>query len=911
MSSDERFRRDVDMLNAALNEVLVELAGAESAHLVGSVRGLAERRRAGDDEAAKQLSQTIASCSLDQLRVTARALSVYFDLLNLAEDRQRVRVLRERERRQHPEPRGESVADAIGRLRKAGVSAESLARLIRGLDIELVFTAHPTEAKRRSIRDKLRRLRELVRLLDTPEILPSERDRAIHGVRGELCALWQTDFLRLWRPTVRQEVERALSFAPTLFQVAPLVLDDLRRALVQHYPGHGLEAPAIPRFGSWIGGDRDGNPNVTADVTADTLAYLRGAAIDFHLARCEQMQRPLSVSERRAGISQPVKDAIQRACERWPELEDRLASISPREVYRQWLSVIEWRLEHTKATPFLQEPIPCAYGRASEFRADLALIQESLQSHHGDALATGDLQVWLDQVSIFGLYLARLDVRQESGQYRSALAEIFSSLGIADGYLTMSEGQRQEILARTMPFRGELPIDDFSTNTREVLRLFRLLARTIRVYGPEVIGGHVVSLTRDPSDLLGPLWLWQWAKGKYLNSGEDAELALVPLFETLHDLINAPKTLTSLLEHPLYAAHLERRRRQQMVMVGYSDSTKDAGYVAAVWAIHKAQVELAQVARRFNVELVFFHGRGGSLGRGGGPAARAILSLPPSAVDGRFRITEQGEVLAERYDDPEVARRHLEQVTWATLLVSALPPPPPKEHWVDLMDRLAAKAATVYRRLVDDESFLEYFALATPIEEIENLPIGSRPSRRRGQRTLKDLRAIPWVFSWTQSRNLLPAWYGLGSALEQATAEDWLRMQEMYRDWPLVTAMIDNAALALAKADLDIAHAYARLVEDPTARQKLFGMIQAEYARSEAAVLKILNAKSLLDKVPWLDRSIRSRNPYVDPLNLIQIELIRRLRGLDADAPDKVREPLRDLVRLTIQGIASGLRTTG
>ena len=483
----------------------------------------------------------------------------------------------------------------------------------------------------------------------------------------------------------------------------------------------------------------------------------------------------------------------------------------------------------------------------------------------------------------------------------------------------MPENERQAVLAGSIPWKTEIPREGLSQPAAETLNLFQLLHSAIKTFGPNCLGSHIISLTSTPSDLLTVLWLWRWAQTAGSPPGTDVaaltnQLAIVPLFEKIGDLKRGPATLEAILEHPLYAAHVARQDSRQIVMVGYSDSTKDGGYLAACWGLYRAQSDLQRVADRFGVRLTFFHGRGGSLGRGGGPAARGIYSLPPDALDGSLRLTEQGEVLAERYDDDQIAYRHLEQVTTATLLASALPARTAKPAWAGLMEQLSRRSYEVYRQLVDQPGFIEFFGSATPIDEIESLNIGSRPARRRGERTLADLRAIPWVFSWTQNRSLIPAWYGLGSALVElldSNPAGWQTVYEMYRQWPFMQATIDNAALALAKADTFIASRYADLVQNEEVRQRIGTMISTERDRARRAILALTDGADLLSTTPWLQASIDARNPYIDPLNLIQIELIRRRRSLSAETPAEDAERLRGLLRLTVQGIAAGMRTTG
>jgi phosphoenolpyruvate carboxylase len=492
-------------------------------------------------------------------------------------------------------------------------------------------------------------------------------------------------------------------------------------------------------------------------------------------------------------------------------------------------------------------------------------------------------------------------------------------VGLCPDYLSLDEPERRRLLTETLPEPPRIFAADFQDASRETLSLFRLLADTVRAHGLEAVGGHVISMTHEASDVLEVLWLWNWA-WKSTSASRVVEplppLPIVPLFETIDDLNRGAEVLQTLFQTPAYREYITRGEQPvQTVMVGYSDSTKDGGYLAAVWGLHQAQGRLATTARQAGVDMIVFHGRGGALGRGGGPAARAILSLPRDSVRGHIRMTEQGEVLADRYDDPEIAHRHLEQVGWATLLVGADDSDSRDPAWPAVMDRLRDVSLKTYRELIEHPRFLHYFDRATPISEIENLPIGSRPARRRARRSLADLRAIPWTFSWTQSRHFLPAWYGLGAALEPLMEQEGPELpRQMYESWPMFRALIDNAELALAKADMGIASRYAAMIDEGDAADEIWEAIRSEYDRSVRAVLAVTEQPELLGGVPWLQKSIRERNPYTDPLNLIQIELIKRLRKLDAAEDPEAnaeRERLRELVRLSIQGVAAGLRTTG
>ncbi len=920
MISDNLLHRDVRLLGDMLGRVINDLAGRSAFELVERIRRLALERRGGSAPAEAELAAEIAAIDRASAAIVARAFSIFFDLANIAEDRQRVRVLALAPSREQaePAPLSESLGAAIARLKQQGYSAQMLQQALDALAIELVFTAHPSEAKRRSIRAKLRRMRHSLQEYDRSDLLPRERRALDLSLLGELTAMWQTEFLRPQRPTVLEEVERGLSIMPRLWEVVPQVYQAMRRALAEHFPGHAFRLPVFLRFGSWMGGDRDGNPHVTAAVTEQTLCRLRNAAIDQHLAQAKRMYDYLTVSidvtPSAAALSQRVDAAIRL----WPAVERKLADVAPREAFRRWVKVVEWRLEQSRATGTNDPALPGNYHDPQEFVADIRALAEQFTACDGRLGCENEAQRWLDLALAFGLNLTRLDIRQDSRRYLEVLTEVLRAAGVADDFAALDEPQRVEVLERSLGAPPTAPLAGLSPLTEDTLELYRVLQRAMVRFGPDCLGTNVISLTQSASDVLSVLWHWRWAQADAVNRGEPAatsDLRIAPLFEKIDDLERAPRTLAALLESPVYAEHLARQRKRQAIMVGYSDSTKDGGYLAACWGLFLAQSALHRVASQHDTKITFFHGRGGSLGRGGGPAARGILSLPSEALDGTLRLTEQGEVLAERYDDVQIAYRHLEQVAWATLIGSTVQRSEPQPAWMRLMQGLAGRSQSAYRELVDQPGFMQYFVATTPIEEIEDLPIGSRPSRRRGERTLSDLRAIPWVFSWTQNRCIIPAWYGLGTALAELKERDpqaWQTVGQMYREWPFFQATIDNAALALVKADMYIAGRYAELIEADEVRRACWSRVSAEYDRTRRSILDLVGSTNLLASAPWLERSIEARNPYVDPLNLIQIEFIRRRRAKpleELDPPEA--QQFRTLLRLTVQGIAAGMRTTG
>jgi len=936
LEGDEPLRRDVRMLGQELGAVLRELADPGVYDLVEDVRAVSLARREGVADAEARLRRRIADLSLDQARDLIRALTCFFDLANLAEDRHRVRVLRQREREQHPSPRRESIGDALDKLHDAGLTAADAGQLLSQLDVELVFTAHPTEAKRRTVRATLTRLRDDLVELERPDQLPRERDRLLHRIRTDLACLWETDTLRPTKPTVLDEVDRSLFVADTLWQVVPDLMASARRAMRRVYPDtaeHAALARPFLRFGSWIGGDRDGNPFVTADVTRQTLRHLRRAALTRHLDDCANLLSTLTISSAYHAVSPELEQAIADARDRHPDLAAYLDSTHHAERYRHFLRVVRHRLRATlEADPFAAPP-PAAYPDGQALLGDLRLIADSLSRNDHADLAGQTVQAWIDRATVFGLHFARLDIREDSAQLHDAAAAAFSTLDPDAGYADADEAKRQQLLVAPIDPAAARSIDlaSLDDRNRETLALFELIHDIATHAGTEALGIFIVSMTHHPSDVLAVHFLARLAAARLVPDDDpdrDAArargswLPTAPLFETIDDLQHATDTLAALLDQPDYAAALRRFGDRQPVMVGYSDSTKDGGYLAANVELHEAQQRLADLAGRRRVELVVFHGRGGSLGRGGGPAARGILSLPPDSVGGRIRITEQGEVLAERYDDPEIARRHLEQVTFATLLVTGRAAAEPPDAWRDFMARAAAASRHAYRRLITDPAFIQFFSQATPIDTIEDLPIGSRPARRRAaQRQLSGLRAIPYTFAWTQNRSLITGFFGMGYGLLTAVAGpceqgdpkfidecDWSLCRRMYADWPFFRAVIDNAELALAKADLLITKRYAELTEDPGVGRCVLRMLSEEHATARAVVLAITQRDDLLEATPWLARSIQVRNRYVDPLNYLQAELMHRRR---AATDESEQRRIDHLLRMAVQGVAAGLRTTG
>ncbi len=897
----------IHLLGELLGQVLSEQESPGLFETEERIRALAKSRRAGDDSAATRLAAEVAGLSLDSARAVAAAFALYFDLVNLAEEAHRIQALRRRERERHPLPIGESIAEAIAGLKQRGVMAGQMAALLRDLHIELVLTAHPTEAKRRTILSKLQRITEVLRALYDTDALPREREACIAAVRAEITALWLTDRALSARPTVPDEVRTGLYFVDSVFwEALPRIYADLDAALAEHYPGLA-DPPRWLTLASWIGGDRDGNPNVTAPVTAETLRLHRGLAVERHRHALHELARRLSLSARRVPPSPELLAWLETRRPLPPHVA-YLETRYPAELYRLVISLLVADLETAS-----KEDMPArlldiaphtARARLADFTVPLDLIAGAIPPR----LAADQLRTVRRQLDIFGLQAARLDIREDASRLAAALGETLRALNIDLAFEQQDDRARTDVLTRLLsqpaPALAERP--GMTSETAETWALFQLIARVQSVYGHELLGPFIISMTRGPADVLAVLLLARWA-------GCADGLHIVPLFETLDDLDVAPRILADLFSLDVYRAHLATCAGEQMVMIGYSDSNKDGGYLAANWALYQAQENVARVCREHDVKLTLFHGRGGTVARGGGPANRAIRAQPPGSVNGRFRLTEQGETIASRYADRELAHRHLEQIVSAVLLASAPTQPadadvPPA--WRAALMAMSASARTAYQALVyETPGFIDYWLAATPIEEISRLHISSRPTSRRGHPLqVAHIRAIPWVFSWMQSRFNLPGWYGLGTSIVDRKSATVL--SDIYTAWPFFRALLDNAAMSLLKADMGIAALYSALVPDRALADRIFAHIRAEYDRAREAIHAITSHTELMDTDPVIQRSIHLRNPYVDPLNYIQVEMLRRLRTLP-DSEGSQAEALREVIVITINGIAAGLRNTG
>ena len=941
MSSAETLSTVVHDLGELLGQLIAEISGQRMFELVEQVRRMARAVRQGDESVAGRLREIMRGMSTDDAYEVAMAFTTYFELVNLAEEDHRTRLLRER-RAMHsaykpdlPTLR-ETIEAAVYELKQEGVGADEMQGILDKLNIELVFTAHPTESKRRTVLAKLTRIAAQLRAAGQGSQSGSIDSPSLVGntvVRNEVTALWLTDRTRTKQPEVADEARTGLFyFNTTLWDVLPQLYADLQHALAHYYPG--VRAPdQWLTFGSWMGGDRDGNPNVTPAVTAEVLHLHRRAALDRFGTAAHDLGRALSISRQRDVISQEMEQLLadnaahtnyaRNAIKRYPNEPYRaaLGALAEQltEAYQRSLARPLYPFHQQPAlalSPVFDLPLPDGeFLKSSTVAAALGTMQASLRANRARVLADGDLAGLHTRLHMFGLHTYTLDLRQHSARHESAVGEVLdlvrSASGDADGsmkpYAGLSEDEKVTVLSAALSSPAQSLLDragTLSPQTQDVLEPLMLAHEAINRYGDEVIGYYIISMTNNLSDVLEVLLMMKWCRVPY------AALPIAPLFETLDDLDRAPEVLGRMFAHPAYRDAIRAWGDQQLVMLGYSDSNKDCGYMAANWALFKAQETIASACAAAGIKFALFHGRGGTIARGGGPAAKAILAQPRGLIHGSIRITEQGEVLSTRYHNPEIARRHLEQVTYGVLHAMHKAPGATAasvpDEWRQVMDDMAKASVQAYQALVEDGEFIAFWRAATPIDEISSLKLGSRPSFRRTAKSLDDVRAIPWVFSWMQGRFVLPGWYGLGTGLESAGGGRADLLRQMYRSWPFFQTTVDNAQQSMAKADLSIARQYLTLVQDVRLRDKFAVLIDAEYARTRKAILGITGQTELLDNERTLQQSIQLRNPYVDPLNYIQMEMIRRLRAGDGDV-----EALKRVIDLTINGLSSGLRNTG
>ena len=1047
LEATDSLSRDVSTLGRLLGEVLREVAGQQTYDLVEEFRSLARTFRTATDagsendavaKAGEALLARARSLSMAEAHLVVRAFTAYFHLVNLAEERQRLRVLRTREIESGDTPRPESIRQAVAEICASGISAESLANILRQSLVEPVLTAHPTEARRRTVLHKLRNLATLLTPLDQPRITRREREINLNAIREVITSLWVSEEVRSRRPSVLDEVRNGLYFfESSLWDVVPRLYRDLEDALRDQYPADVFDVPSFLRFGSWIGGDRDGNPSVTARVTEHTLRLHKDTALALYEGSLRALQRHLSVApaslnlgtvhdagdgtsvdEPRSGHASPthlpdahpVLESLEADLHRHPVLMRSLQAAHEHEPYRQKLGLILARVGASRRlnSARIAQLVPnghvapgsvglnadrawaeqravagaeelwrdgavvappetgdesLAYRRSSELAEDIETVARGLIVDRLPRLRAGLVADLQRRIDVFGFHLAHLDIRQHSAVHARTIADLLRVAGVAASYETLDEQARVSLLSRELlnprPLQrqtGPDGISPYPPETQETLAVFDTLNRMQAELGPDACTVYIISMTEGVSDLLEPLLLAKEfglfdprvtdlsAETGVSGRSPASTLQIVPLFETIDDLRASAQLMEQLFRVPAYARQLEAWERRQQIMLGYSDSNKDGGFVTSSWELYRAQRALAELGGSHHVELTLFHGRGGALGRGGGPTNRAIMGQPPGTLKGRLRLTEQGEVAFARYAHRDIAYRHLEQTVHAVLRatvtdelrartgaasVSQSSSPrqvDPPDRWFGLVDTLSGHARAAYRSLVyENPAFLHYFREATPIEAISELRLGSRPARRSATARVEDLRAIPWVFSWTQNRHGLPGWYGLGTACSTTVSigsaePDWSELAEMYRQWPFFRTLIDNAQLSLGRADLPIASLYANLAQVKT-RDEIFGRIRSEWRATEQAIRRITEQTAILTNSPVLRRSVRLRNPYIDPMSAVQVALIERWHEArrtnpenpapSSGAPTSTASTLGPVLALTINGIAAGLQSTG
>jgi len=906
-------RRDVKMLGNILGDILVYHGGVELFEKVEKIRAMCKAlRNDNDSENYTALKDEIAKLSVPMRTNIIRAFSVYFHLINAAEQNHRIRRRRDYLMKSEISAQPGSIEAAILSLKENQITSDIIQDVLNTISLELIITAHPTEATKRSILEIQKRIADILKSLDNPILSKREREKVEESLFNEVSVLWQTDELRDRKPTVIDEVRNGLYyFDQTLFDVLPEIHQEVETSLKAHYAEHEWEVPHFLRFGSWIGGDRDGNPNVTPEVTWETLQRQRRLVLKKYKAVLVDLMKRFSQSTTRAAVSDELKQSVIQDEEKYLT-EDQKWTIDG-EVYRRKFAVILERLRQAGKSEI-------GYHSSEEMLEDLMIIKRSIYLHHPAHHELKTLQKLISQVQLFGFHLATLDIRNHSGEHETAIAEILRKVGITKDYPSLSEDAKLDLLEKILADPRPLLLlhDDYSSETQEMLKTFEMIKRAHNEFGKRSITVYLVSMTQSASDLLEVLVLAKEAGIYRLHADGtfETDLNVAPLLETIDDLTAGPKIMETLFNMPVYRDHLSKMNDQQEIMLGYSDGSKDGGTLTANWKLYKAQLEINEMAKKYQIGLKFFHGRGGSLGRGGGPLNRSLLSQPVETLGQGVKITEQGEVLSSRYLLKDIAYRSLEQAT-STMMKAAANVLNESEQghlrdprWVDAIEEISAVSLKKYQSLVfEDPDFITYFNQATPLQELSELNIGSRPMSRKNSSKFENLRAIPWVFAWTQSRQLFPAWYAAGTGLESfavKSSENIQLLQEMYEEWPFFRSTVDNLQMALMKADITTAKEYSSLVEDKAIADRIFGNIVDEFERTKNILLKITEDEELLDHTPNIKDSVHRRNPYVDPLNFLQVELIKELRNVED--PD---DELLTQVLLTISGVAAGLRNTG
>jgi phosphoenolpyruvate carboxylase len=894
---DQALRDDVRRLGELVGELVKDQGGEALFDLVEAARKASIAQREGDAGALQELRTLLSSLTPRTARDFIRAFSTYFQMINMAEKVHRIRrrraYLRDADR---PQPL--SFADTLRRLKDAGSDAAAIEAVLSSVSVEPVFTAHPTEATRRTLLRKQQSVaRHLVDMLD-PYMTPQEERSTLGQIRMEMTTGWQTEEHPDTQVRVSDEAEHVLFFlTDVLYRMIPPFYEGLEEAVAMVFPEHGgrLRPPTVVRFGSWVGGDMDGNPNVTAKSLREALSRQRALVLDLYYNECLSLARQLSQSESRTSVSEEIGRRSKLYALHFPQAAHAVPARHRQMPYRVYLRLVAARLQAT------YDDAAFPYESPEEFIADIELVADSLRANRGQNAGLFAVSRLLRRVETFGFHIATLDIRQNALVHRRVVGEGLQE----ENWLDLSCEQRTTRLREALN-RRESPTTRLSSEGRRTLAVFQAIAHCRRKYGSQAIGPYIVSMTHGPDDVLSVLLLAKW--GDLGPKGGAVPLDVVPLFETVEDLENAASIMSGLLSDNSYRAHLERRQSQQMVMVGYSDSNKDGGLASARWTLRKAQQQLVETMNRLDVKLTIFHGRGGTVSRGGGRLHEAVMAAPAGAVAGRLRMTEQGEMINAKYGLRGIAMRSLEQTVSSVLWTTSEEPvaDSSEPRWHEIMTAVAEASRDVYQQLIYDRpEFWEYFRDATPIDVIEQLGIGSRPSFRSENHNIEDVRAIPWVFAWTQTRLLLPGWFGVGAGLRHAIesfGEDELK--EMFARWKFFQVLIADVGIVLGKADIAIAERYSELAGP--LHDEIFPLLRAEYDSCTEIILELRGQETLLENDRTLRRAIRLRNPYVDPMSLLQVDLLRRWRE-GGRTDDAVLQALM----ASINGIAHGMQNTG
>jgi len=906
LEADVRLRDDIRLLGRILGDTVRDQEGPELFDLVERIRQTSIRFHRDEDRLARrELEQILDSMSTSETVRIVRAFSYFSHLANIAEDQNNIRQMRANKG-------GGSgmLAETLAHARAAGIGAEALRNFFKSALVSPVLTAHPTEVRRKSTMD---REMEVASLLDRRErvaLTAEEAAASDEQLRREVLTLWQTNLLRRTKLTVLDEVANGLSFYDyTFLREVPRLVNALEDRLEEGGEQAAGELASFLRMGSWIGGDRDGNPFVTADVMRGTLRLQSSRVMQFYLNELHVLGSELSIAAHLADVSEELRTLAERSPDTSPHRSGEPYRLAVSGIYARLTATAEMlQVEITRRPVGKGKP----YESVRELQADLDVLHRSLISNNAGVIARGRLRLLRRAVDCFGFHLARLDIRQNSAVHERTIAELMDAANPGMSYLALGEDARISLLTNELRSTRSLvsPFVKYSDETMGELNVFHAAAEAHAKFGSDAIPQCIISMCKSMSDMLEVAVLLKEV-GLVHPSGRSA-INIVPLFETIEDLQASSTIMDRMLSLHDYRRLVDSRGSVQEVMLGYSDSNKDGGFVTSGWELYKAEIGLVDVFERHGVRLRLFHGRGGSVGRGGGPSYDAIIAQPGGAVNGQIRITEQGEIISSKYSNAEVGRNNLEILAAATLEASLLHPrqSAPRREYLTAMDELSSLAFKAYRGLVyETDGFVDYFWASTVINEIATLNIGSRPASRKKTRAIEDLRAIPWVFSWAQCRLMLPGWYGFGSAVEQWIAEHPDKgmpfLKELYKEWPFFRMLLSNMDMVLAKSSIAIASRYAELVPDEALREKIFGRIRREWHSCIETLLDIMAQDRLLQGNPLLERSVRHRFPYLDPLNHVQVELLKEHR---AQNPDE--QVLRG-IQLTINGISAGLRNTG